>query len=218
MGGRLAVIDERGPGGAGQGLEWLELQNRFLRPYRDRPAARDEAVDEEGGPDLCREDHLLAEGLGQNAGPLGRRVAEDRGIEPRQESRRGDDLGGRARRAGEVDELAAPVVRESAQVLHARERRSDVRHADAAPGRDVGDGGGSESAEVPSHDELVRGRGFRRLSQFGWRGPVPAELPGVEMRPPSPPDQPPPGYPRPAAPISGPPVLPRAPWQVGREE
>ena len=175
----LALIDERGPVGAGQGLEWLELQNRLLRPYRDRPAARDEAVDEEGGPDLCREDHLLAEGLGQNAGPLGRRVAEDRGIEPRQESRRGDDLGGRARRAGEVDELAAPVVRESAQVLHARERRSDVRHADAAPGRDVGDGGGSESAEVPSHDELVRGRGFRRLSQFGWRGHVPAELPVV---------------------------------------
>src|SRR5256886_17395849 len=124
MGGRLAVIDERGPGGAGQGLEWLELQNRFLRPYRDRPAARDEAVDKEGGPDLCREDHLLAEGLGQNAGPLGRRVAEDRGIEPRQESRRGEDLVRPARRGGEVEEAEAPGAAVTSPVLPSPVRRS----------------------------------------------------------------------------------------------
>src|SRR6266702_7466849 len=91
-----------------------------------------------------------------------------------------------------------------------RQCRADIRHADAAPRRDVGDGRGSERAQMPPHDELVCGLGLWGPQKPGCRRDVAAELPVLEMRAGGLPDEPARGDGGPAEPVAEPLVLRRA--------
>src|SRR2546426_12151633 len=73
----------------------LELEDRLFRSDCDCPAAGDEAVDEEGRPDLGRENDLLAVRLWQDTNPFGGSMAEYRRVEPREEARRSVGVGDR---------------------------------------------------------------------------------------------------------------------------
>src|SRR4029077_11724395 len=125
---------------------------------------------------------------------------------------------GRTRGARQIDELAAALVDESAQVLHASQRRANIRDAHAAPRRDVRYGRGSERAKMPPYDDVVRGFRLRRLSQPGRRRDVAAELPVLEMGAGGLPHQPARGDGGPAEPVPEPFVLRGARRQMVRDE
>ena len=101
------------------------------------PAARDDAVDEERLRDVAvLRDHRLAQLLGQHAAPVG--VREQRVVPLRQEADGRGRVGGRERRARDVEQLAAVLVAEAAQRLERVERGGEVGDAEARPVGDVG--------------------------------------------------------------------------------
>src|SRR5713101_443205 len=151
----LAFVYERRLVALRESLERKQLEHRLPWRARDLPAARDEAVDEERRPDLGREDHLLLVFRRQDARSLGGVVAEDRGVEARQETRWRDRIGRRAGRLREVEELASALVTQATDVLDPRERGADVRHLDLAPGADVLNARGTKCPEVTTDDEVV---------------------------------------------------------------
>src|SRR5687768_17492693 len=120
----LSLVDERRLVALGESLERQELEDGLLRCCPDLPSTGHEAIDEERGPHLGGEDHLLFVFRRQDAGSLGGVVAEDRRIEAREKTRRRDGVGGWARYLREVEELASALVAEAADVLDPLDCRS----------------------------------------------------------------------------------------------
>src|ERR1700704_4507913 len=92
----LALFDEGRLVALRQSLERQDLENGPFRRPGDLPTPRDETIDEERGPDLGGEDDLLLVLRRQDPRALGRIVAEDRGVEAREESHRRDRVRWRA--------------------------------------------------------------------------------------------------------------------------
>ena len=127
------------------------------------PAARDDAVDEEGLRDVAvLRDHRLAVLLRQDARAVGER--EQHVVPLRQEADRRGRVGRGERRALEVEQLAAVLVAEAAQRLERFERLGEVGDAHARPVCEIRAARGTEGAEV-APDEL--GAGGRRLHDLG---------------------------------------------------
>ena len=109
-------------------------------------------------------------------------MSEDGGVESREEARRSRGVGGRAWRPPQIEELAPLLVAEAHEILHACERGANVRHAHAAPRRDVRDARRPECREVMTHDQVVGGlRVDAPPERGGWRD-VTRELPILEVR------------------------------------
>src|SRR5216117_4086008 len=150
----LAFVDQRCLVALRERRERQELEHRLPWRGRDLPPTGDEAVDEERRPDLGREDHLLLVFRREDPRPLGRIVAEDRGVKSRKETRGRDRVGRWTRRPREVEELASTLVAEPAKVADAPKRFTQRRDAAARPVREIADGRWTERAEVAACDEI----------------------------------------------------------------